>query len=374
MFSFIKNELIEVIEWKEESNDIVLWKFPNEKSNIKYGAQLTVRESQSALFLNEGQIADLYLPGRHTLVTENMPILTTLKSWKHGFESPFKVDVYFVSTRQFSNLKWGTPNPIYLPDPETGKRIQVRAFGVYFIRVKDPKMFFREYAGTKSIVTASELEDILRGFIAPKFAEAAAKSGVSAFDIAIKFTEIGDAIRPLLQADLEPLGLELTKFQITSASLPEDMQQHYNEMVKLEMTSDNAVSKLERLKRANAMEKSAETGNFENWQAQQMGLQGMQQQQMMQQMMMQQMMQNMQNPQNQMMNPMMNPMMQQGFPPQQQGFQQQPPQQPQTPPAAPKMTQQELLEAMETLKKLKDMGMMSDAEFEAKRADLLSRV
>ena len=120
MFGFFKNELIEIIEWKERGKDTIVWKFPDKESDIKYGAQLIVRESQAAIFLNEGQIADVYGPGTHTLKTENMPVLTKLKSWKHGFQSPFKADVYFVSTRQITDLKWGTPNPVFIEDPKIG--------------------------------------------------------------------------------------------------------------------------------------------------------------------------------------------------------------------------------------------------------------
>lgn len=345
MFGFIKNELIEVIEWKEDSNDVVLWRFPDKESNIKYGAQLTVRESQMALFLNEGQLADVYFPGRHKLVTENMPIMTTLKSWKHGFESPFKCDVYFVSGRQFTNMKWGTPNPIYIKDPEAG-RIQVRAFGVYFIRIKDPKLFYREYAGTKDTMYISELEDTLRGLIAPKFAEALAQSGVSAFDIYANYSSLGDKITPLLQKDLDPFGIELTKFQITSVSLPPEVEAHLNELSKINLTNDQQIGKMDKFAQMRAMEEAAKHGN------QPQNFQNNNQQMLMQQMMMQQMMQNMMNGQGTNQN---NQGGNQGG-------------------NTPKPTADEIMASLEKLGKLKEAGILTQEEFDKKKAELLAQL
>jgi membrane protease subunit (stomatin/prohibitin family) len=353
MFSFIRNELLEVIEWKEESNDIVLWKFPDKESNIKYGAQLTVRESQMALFLNEGQLADVYMPGRHSLVTENMPILTTLKSWKYGFNSPFKCDVYFISGRQFTNMKWGTPNAIFIKDPEAG-RIQIRAFGVYFIRIKDPKLFYREYAGTKDVMNISELEDTLRGLIAPKFAEALAQSGVSAFDIYSTYSALGDKIAPMLQKDMDPFGIELTKFQITSVSFPPEVEAHLNEISKLNLTSDSNMNKMNQFAQMEAMKESAKHGmnpqTFQN----------NQQQQFMQQMMMNQMMQNMMggggmNNQNMMNQNMMNQQQNQNQQNQAGG-------------------EEDIMAKIAKLNKLKEAGLVTQEEYDKKKAELLAQL
>lgn len=343
MFGFLKNEILEVIEWKEDSNDVVLYKFPDKDSNIKYGAQLTVRESQMALFLNEGQMADVYFPGRHKLVTENMPILTTIKSWKHGFNSPFKCDVYFVSSRQFTNMKWGTPNPIFIKDPEAG-RIQIRAFGVYFIRIKDPKLFFREYAGTKDTMYISELEDTLRGLVAPKFAEALSQSGVSAFDIYANYSTLGDTITPLLQKDFDPFGIELTKFQITSVSLPPEVEAHLNELSKLNLTNETNMNKMQQMANIRATEESAKHGiNPQVYQ-------NNQQQQMMQQMMMQQMMQGMMGNQGGMNQNN-----------QQQG-------------GGGKMNRDEVMKALKDLGELKEMGVLTQEEFDKKKAELLAQL
>lgn len=349
MFGFFKSQLIEVIEWKETEKDVVLWKFPDPGSDIKYGAQLTVREAQIALFQNEGQLADIYYPGRHTLKTENMPVLTALKSWKMGFDSPFKADVFFVSTRQFTDMRWGTPTPIMIRDAEMGP-VPMRAFGVYFIKIADPAKFFRQYAGNNHILRISELEDNLRSLIVPKFAEALVKSGVGALDVYAQYTTIGAQIRPAIQEVLSPFGIEITHFEITSISVPKELEEHFTEQAKYNTTSDKNIDKMTRIKQANAIEKAAENGNYGEFQAGQMA---MQQQQMMQQMMMMQMM----NQQNNGNNPMQNP------------------QQAQTPQQAQNtMSREEVMKNLKDLGELKSMGILTDEEFEAKKKELLARL
>jgi membrane protease subunit (stomatin/prohibitin family) len=346
MLGFFKNELIEVIEWKEDNDDLVIWKFPDKDSNIKYGAQLTVRESQMALFLNEGQIADVFLPGRHTLHTENMPILTTLKSWKYGFNSPFKCDVYFVNSKQLRGFKWGTPNPVFFKDPEAGN-IQIRAFGVYMLRIVDPKLFFREYAGTKEALYTSELEDTLRDLIAPKFAAALLKVDVSAFQLYSSASSLGQIIKPLLQEDLTPFGLELTKFEVSSVSLPPEVEEHMKEMNKMGLTSDQNLNKMERFAQMDALKESSKHGmnpqQFQN----------NQQQMFMQQMMMNQMMQNMMGNQNPMQN-------------QQQNLQNSTPE--------PKLSREEIMKNLKELGELKEMGILTQEEFDKKKTELLAQL
>ncbi len=339
MFGFLKNELIEVIEWREQGKDILIWKFPDKDCNIKYGAQLIVRESQGALFLNEGQIADVYNAGRHTLKTENMPLLTTLKSWKHGFNSPFKADVYFVSTRQ-NEFKWGTPNPIFIKDPEAG-RVEVRAFGSYFIRISDPKKFFREYAGTESVLYVDDLSDTFRGLIVPKFAEALHESGATAFDIYSEYSELGERIQPMIQKDLDEFGLELTKFQITSVSLPDEITEHMKQIAKLNLTSDKNMNKLERLNQMDVNKIAAEKGNYEN-------MQGTQNNLMMQQMLMQQMMQqNMQNNNKSSDNDN---------------------------DEDEEMSKDEIMAMLKQLGELKEAGILTDEEFNDKKKELLAKL
>ncbi|BDS13373.1 SPFH domain-containing protein [Aureispira anguillae] len=336
MFGFFKNELLEVIEWKEDGKDTLIWKFPDKDASIKYGAQLTVRESQAAIFLNEGQIADVYGPGRHTLKTENMPVLTKLKSWKHGFNSPFKADVYFISTRQLTNFKWGTPNPIFVKDPDAG-RVEVRAFGTYFIRVTDPKKFYREYAGTSNLLMVDELEDVFRALVVPKFAEALSESGATAFDIYSQYSELGDTIRPLIQKDLEEFGLELTKFQITSVSLPPEITEHMKQMAKLNLTSNENLNKMRAFNQMDVDKIAAEKGNYENRKMTQNDL-------MMQQMMMQQMMQNQNNSNNNAAG------------------------------KEEKMSREEIMKTLKELGELKEMGILTEQEFNDKKKELLAKL
>lgn len=337
MFGFLKNELLEVIEWRETNKDTVIWKFPDRDAAIKYGAQLIVRESQAAIFVNEGQIADVYSPGTYTLKTENMPILTKLKSWKYGFNSPFKADVYFVSTRQFTNFKWGTPNPIFIKDPEAG-RVEVRAFGTYFIRIADPKLFFREYAGTSDVMYVDEIEEAFRDLVVPKFAEALSKSEATAFDVYSKYSELGETIRPMIQEDLRAFGLELTKFQITSVSLPPAITEHMQKLAKANLTSQDHINKMQQLNQMDVDKIAAERGNYE-------GMKGARNDLMMQQMLMQQMMQQ-QNQQNKST----------GNQPEE------------------KMSRDEIMKTLRELGELKEMGILTEEEFNEKKKDLLAKL
>jgi len=337
LFDFIKGEFIEVIEYIEDDKDIILWKYPDRDREIKYGAQLTVRESQLAMFLDEGQYGDIYEPGRHKLITDNMPILTTIKSWKYGFESPFKADVYYMSTRTFPGLKWGTPNPIILRDPEF-KQVRVKAFGTYFIKIKDPKKFFTEYAGTGHIIRISEIEAHLRDIVSPKFAEAIAEAGVSVLDMVANYTELGNAIAPILQQDLDPFGIELVKFQITSTSLPKEVEEFYDKMTNMNMV-DN-MNKFQQFQMSNAVEKSAENPGGGNAGVD-MGI-GMGMAQMF-----------------------MNQMNQQQNPQQQQQNQND---------SQKAMTRDEIMETLKGLGDLKSAGILTEEEFNAKKTELLARL
>lgn len=255
LFDLFFDEFIEVIDWVERDKEMVMWKFPDRDADIKNGANLTVRESQQALFIDEGQAADLFTPGRYELITRNLPILTTLRNWDKNFNSPFKCDIYFFSTRIFTDLKWGTPNPIILRDPQF-KQVRVKAFGTYFIRVDDPEKLFKEYAGTKTSLRISEIEDSLRSIVAPKFAEALAESGISVMDLVANYSELGDTIAPIVQEDLSPLGLELVKFQITSTTLPKEVEAFYDKMTNMNMVDD--MQKFQQFQQVQAIEKAAE--------------------------------------------------------------------------------------------------------------------
>ncbi len=225
LMDFIRGEFIDVIEWVDETNDTLLWKFPRFQNAIKNGAQLTVRESQMAVFMDEGKFADIYGPGRYTLTTQNMPLLTTLKSWKHGFNSPFKVDVIFVNTKQFINQKWGTKQPILLRDPEFGP-IRVRAFGSFAFRVdEDPKTLITEIAGTNPEFTAEEISSQIRNFIVTRFTDAVGESKLPVLDMASNLNEYSEKIQEILKPSVSQYGLKLTTFLVENISLPEAVQE-----------------------------------------------------------------------------------------------------------------------------------------------------
>lgn len=233
----MKLPFIEIIEATTSNPNLLMWKFPDKDKEIKNGAKLTVRESQQVMLLNEGQLADVFSPGLHTLSTKNIPILSSLKGWKYGFESPFKVDVYFFNTQQFINNKWGTPAPILLHDPQFGQ-IRVRAFGSFDIRIIDVAKFFRQYAGTFEQLTIFELQNQLRDFVAPKFGEVLANENITITDVAGNITQLGQKIEPYLKPYFLQLGIELTQFVITSVTLPEEVTAHYDKITNMNMVTD----------------------------------------------------------------------------------------------------------------------------------------
>lgn len=225
---------LEIIEWVEQDPNIMMWKIADGDKEIKNGAKLIVRESQTVLFMNEGTFADAFAPGTHTLHTRNIPILSRLKGWTYGFESPFKADVYYFSVKQFVNLKWGTPTPVMLRDPQFGQ-VRVRAFGTYNVRITDPARFFKEYAGTYPKLTIVEFERQLRDFIAPRFGEALAISGISVLDIAGNISALNHRIEPLIRPYFEDFGIEITQFTLTSATLPDEVTQYYDKVTGMNM-------------------------------------------------------------------------------------------------------------------------------------------
>src|SRR6187401_864987 len=197
IMDFIRGELLEIIEWTEDSRDPLSWRFPDEDKAIKDGAQLIVRESQVAQFVYLGEFGDKFGPGRHTLTTDNIPILTNLKSWKYALESPFKADVYYVVTRLFTGNKWGTANPVMMRDQDFGI-VRLRAYGTYDFRVADVSKFLKEVAGTDDHFRLDEFADVMRSRIVSVFSEALAESKIPALDIASRFSELGSALLPLI--------------------------------------------------------------------------------------------------------------------------------------------------------------------------------
>ncbi|MET3846093.1 SPFH domain-containing protein [Paenibacillus sp. OAE614] len=222
LFSFIKGQFIEVIEWTDNTNEIV-HQFPVYDKAIKMGARLTVRESQAAIFLNEGQIADVFGPGTYTLSTQNMPVLTALKSWKYAFNSPFKADVYFVNTRNFTDQKWGTTNPIMMRDPEFGA-IRMRGFGSYAFRVQDPALFLKEIFGTQSSFGSDQIGGYLKSVIVSGVSDLIGEAKIPIMDIAVQYDELSSALRTKLEPIFNAMGLSLSGFFIENISLPEEVE------------------------------------------------------------------------------------------------------------------------------------------------------
>jgi excisionase family DNA binding protein len=224
LMDFIKGELIEIIEWTDDSRDTLSYRFPDDDKEIKRSAQLIVRESQVAQFVYLGQFGDLFGPGKHTLTTDNIPILTTLKGWKYGFESPFKADVYFVVTRLFAGNKWGTSNPVMMRDSDFGI-VRLRAFGTYDFRVVEPQRFLKEVAGTDQHFRLDEFTDVMRSRIVSVFSDALAGSKVPALDVAARYTELGDALLPLINPVIkEKYGIEMSSFILENVSVPPEVE------------------------------------------------------------------------------------------------------------------------------------------------------
>jgi membrane protease subunit (stomatin/prohibitin family) len=225
LMDFIKGELIEIIEWTDDSRDTLSYRFPDDDKEIKRGAQLIVRESQMAQFVYLGQFGDVFAPGKHTLTTDNIPVLTTLQGWKYGFETPFKADVYFVTTRLFTGNKWGTSNPVMVRDQDFGI-VRLRAFGTYDFKVVQVQRFLKEVAGTDIHFRLDEFADTMRSRIVSVFSEALAASKVPALDIATRYSELGGALLPLINPVLiDKYGLELGSFILENVSVPPEVEQ-----------------------------------------------------------------------------------------------------------------------------------------------------
>jgi membrane protease subunit (stomatin/prohibitin family) len=223
ILNFIKNQLIEVIEWLDDSNDTLVWRFPDQDNEIKNGAKLTVRQGQVAIFVSEGQMGDVFGPGMYSLTSQNIPIMTSLKSWKYGFESPFKAEVYFLNTKQYPDLKWGTKNPIMLRDADFGA-VRLRAFGTYAIRINNPTVFMKEVVGTDGHFTTDEIEDTVKSRLISAFTGMLGKAKIPALDLAANYHEIGTQAQTFMQGDVEGLGLQLVKFIIENISLPPNLE------------------------------------------------------------------------------------------------------------------------------------------------------
>lgn len=218
-----KAQFLDILEWLDDSNDVMAWRFPMRGQEIQTGGKLVVRESQGAVFVNEGQFADTFGPGTHTLNTQNLPILATLKGWKYGFESPFKSDVYFLNTKLFNDLGWGTPNPIMMRDQDFGV-LRIRAFGIYSIRVVDPKSFLKNVVGTNGVYTTADIQDQLRKSLVSRFTDALGEAKIPALDLAAKYDELSELLRQKMDPEFQTMGLECSKLFIENISLPEEVE------------------------------------------------------------------------------------------------------------------------------------------------------
>jgi membrane protease subunit (stomatin/prohibitin family) len=237
LWDAIKNEFIQIIEWLDDSSNTLVYRFPVHDQEIKMGAQLTVRENQVAIFINEGEVADVFKPGRYELSTQNMPVMTTLRGWKYGFDSPFKAEVYFFNTRLFTDLKWGTQNPVMMRDADFGM-IRMRAFGTYAIRIADAKEFFRTIVGTQGLTTTEDILGQLRSTIISHLSDIVAESKIAALDLASNYRELSTLAQKELAPSFTAFGLELARFNIDNISLPEEVEAAIDQRSKIGVLGD----------------------------------------------------------------------------------------------------------------------------------------
>lgn len=254
LFGKLRGEFIDIIEFLDNTQDTIVYRFERYGNEIKNNAKLIVREGQTAVFVNEGQVADIFTPGTYTLNTENLPILSTLKGWKYGFNSPFKAEVYFVSTKNFIDQKWGTKNAIILSDKRFGM-VELRAFGIYSFKITDAPVFIREIVGTNQSFTTQHISEQLKSIIVTRFSDATGESNLPIESYASNLNELSDAIFSYMQGDFAAYGMEVTKFLIENISMPDDVKKEIFELSRLDKID---LDKLTKLKAAKAMEAAAE--------------------------------------------------------------------------------------------------------------------
>ena len=238
LFQKVRGEFIDIIQWTEPSgSDFLAYRFERYNNEIKMGDKLTVREGQAAAFVNEGKLADVFGPGMYTLSTENMPILSTLKGWKYGFDSPFRAEVYFIVTRQFTDLKWGTPNPIMLRDPEFGV-VRIRGFGTYAMHISDPTVFLRQQIATNPALETVQVSGQIRDTIVSRFTDTLGEAHIPALELAGNYDKLSKLSLEKIKADLATLGIELTLFYIENISLPPEVEQAMDTRTKMGVLGD----------------------------------------------------------------------------------------------------------------------------------------
>ncbi|TRD20672.1 SPFH domain-containing protein [Palleronia caenipelagi] len=237
ILDFLSGQFIDVIHWVDDRQDRMVWRFEREGHEIKYGAKLTVREGQAAVFVHEGQIADVFTPGLYLLETNNLPILTSLQHWDHGFRSPFKSEIYFVNTTRFTDLKWGTKNPVILRDPEFGPT-RIRAYGTYAVKVTDPALFLTEIVGTDGEFTADEISFQIRNVIVQEFSRAVAQAGIPVLDMAANTDQLGAVVAREISATIAGYGLTLPELYVENISLPEDVEKALDKRTSMGVVGD----------------------------------------------------------------------------------------------------------------------------------------
>lgn len=251
----LTGEFVDIIEWIDESQQTMVHRFDHHDHEIKYGAKLIVREGQAAAFVNMGELADVFQPGTFTLETPNVPILSKLQNWRHGFESPFKAEVYYVSTKQFTDQKWGTKNPIMLRDPEFGP-VRLRSFGTYAIRITDPAKFLRQVVGTNGYFAIDDISGQLRNMVVSRFTDILGESKIPILDLAANYDELGTFIRKKLAPEFGEFGLTLTSMLVENISLPPEVEKALDKRTSMGVIGD--LSKYTQFQAAEAMEKAAE--------------------------------------------------------------------------------------------------------------------
>ncbi|MEM7507410.1 MAG: SPFH domain-containing protein [Pseudomonadota bacterium] len=255
IWDMLSGEFIDVIEWTDDTRDTIVSRFQRQGNAIKYGAKLTVREGQAAVFVHEGQLADVFQPGLYMLETNNMPILTTLQHWDHGFNSPFKSEIYFVNTRRFQDLKWGTRNPIMMRDPEFGP-VRMRAFGTYSIRISDPAKFLSEIVGTDGELTTDEITFQLRNVIVSRFSNALASSGIPVLDLAANTDQMAEYLRKRIAPEIAAYGVEMPALFVENVSLPEAVEEAMDRRTSMGVIGD--LGKYGQFQAAESMRAAAE--------------------------------------------------------------------------------------------------------------------
>ena len=255
VFGFLTGEFIDVITWLDDTRDTMVWRFERQGNAIKYGAKLTVREGQAAVFVHEGQLADVFGPGMYMLETNNMPIMTTLQHWDHGFDSPFKSEVYFINTTRFNDQKWGTKNPIMCRDPEFGP-VRLRAFGTYSMRVADPSVFLKEIVGTDGEFTSDEISNQIRNVILQEVSQVLAKSGIPVLDMAANTADLGKLVATAIAPKIAEYGLSIPEFYIENISLPEEVEKVLDKRTSMGVAGD-----LNKYMQFNAAEGMAQPGS-----------------------------------------------------------------------------------------------------------------